>query len=515
MNIVRLQSIKLKYLLAFLLGILTVPGFAPFYWFPLPLMTLALLFLFWRQATTASQSSWLGFWYGMGLFGVGVTWLYVSLHDFGAMPPAFAIFALIILCAYLSLYPALCGWLAFRLRAASPYSWGFAVAATWMLTEWLRGTLFTGFPWLVLGYSQAPGSPLAGFAPILGVYGVSLVLVISAALLCLGFAKTKTARQIGLLLGVIWLGGFGLQSINWVEPEGEPVTVSLLQGNIEQDLKWREDHVEQTMRTYAQLVLESKSRLIVTPEISIPLFNDVVPPDYLEYLAEHARKNNGDVLIGLAEHATNDIDTYYNSMFSYGSSPEQVYRKHHLVPFGEFIPLKPVFGWIIEVLQIPLSDFSRGSTDQTPMQLADQQVAVNICYEDVFGEEIIYQLPQATVLVNVSNDAWFGRSIGPHQHLQISQMRALESGRYMLRSTNTGITAIIDERGNILDQLEVFITAGLHGHAQGFSGATPYVITGNMLILGIAVLLLCAGLISAISSQRNASRLIIDTTHSE
>ncbi len=500
----------MRIVLAFFLGILTVPGFAPFYWFPVPLVTLALLFLFWRQCTTALQSIGLGFAYGMGLFGVGVTWLYVSLHDFGAMPPALAAFALVILCAYLSLYPALCGWLVFRMRAALPHIWALAAAATWMLTEWLRGTLFTGFPWLALGYSQVPDSPLAGFAPIFGVYGVSLILVWSAALLGLWlakFAQVAAAMRIGVLLGVIWLGGLGLQSIDWVEPTGEPVTVSLLQGNIEQDLKWREDHVEKTMRTYAELILESESRLIVTPEISIPLFNDAVPPNYLGYLAEHARKNDGDILIGFAEHATNSIDTYYNSMFSFGISPEQVYRKNHLVPFGEFIPLKPVFGWIIKTLHIPLSDFSRGGTDQQPMQLAGQQVAVNICYEDVFGEEIITQLPQATLLVNVSNDAWFGRSIGPHQHLQISQMRALEAGRYMLRSTNTGVTAIIDERGKVLDQLEVFTTAGLHGLAQGFSGATLYVLTGNYLALGLAVLLLCTGWFSTTLNQRNQCKL--------
>lgn len=502
MRAVRLPDAPMRYMLALFLGMLTVSGFAPFYWFPVPLLTLALLFLFWRRCATAAQSAWLGFAYGMGLFGAGVTWLYVSLHDFGAMPPALAVFALILLCAYLSLYPALCGWLAFRMRAALPYIWVLAIAAAWMLTEWLRGTLFTGFPWMALGYSQAPDSPLAGYAPVFGVYGVSLILVLSAALLGLWFANVAAAGRTGLLLGVIWLGGWGLQSINWVEPVGEPLTVSLLQGNIEQDLKWREDHVEKTMRTYAELILESESRLIVTPEISIPLFNDAVPPDYLGYLAEHARENNGDVLIGLAEHATNGVDTYYNSMFSFGVSPEQVYRKNHLVPFGEFIPLKPVFGWVITMLHIPLSDFSRGGGDQQPMQLAGQQVAVNICYEDVFGEEIIAQLPRATLLVNVSNDAWFGRSIGPHQHLQISQMRALETGRYMLRSTNTGVTAIIDQRGKILDQLEVFTTDGLHGIAQGFSGATLYVLTGNYLVLGVAVLLLCLGWISAVSARR-------------
>lgn len=492
-----MKPFYLKLITAFLLGILTVPGFAPFYWFPLPVISLAVLFTIWRNASGAIQAGWLGFSFGMGLFSAGVTWLYVSLHDFGAMPPVLAIFALMILCAYLSLFPAICGWLSARIKPASALNWALAVASIWMLTEWLRGTLFTGFPWLALGYSQVPGSPLAGFAPVVGVYGISLILVLSSALLCLWYEKCKAGWRFGLFLGFIWLSGWGLQFINWVKPIERPVSVSLLQGNIEQDLKWREDHVEKTMKIYADLILESKSRLIVTPEISIPLFNDVVPPAYLANLANHAKKNNGDVLIGLAEHATNDNNgTYYNSMFSFGSSPEQTYRKHHLVPFGEFIPLKPVFGWIIHVLDIPLSDFSRGQLDQQPMQIAGQQVAINICYEDVFGEEIINQLPAATLLVNVSNDAWFGRSIGPHQHLQISQMRALESGRYMLRSTNTGITAIINEKGEILEQIEVFTTAALHGQAQGFSGETPYVKTGNYLSLGIACIFLCMGFVS-------------------
>ncbi|SFK17993.1 Apolipoprotein N-acyltransferase [Nitrosomonas aestuarii] len=497
-----MKNLNFKSIVVFLLGVLTVSGFAPFYWFPVPVLALTVLFFFWRNSLKTAHAAWLGFSYGMGLFSAGVTWLYVSLHDFGAMPPALAVFALLILCAYLSLFPAACGWLAACMRPASSYVWAGVAASGWMLMEWLRGTLFTGFPWLALGYSQAPVSPLAGFAPVVGVYGISLIMALSAALLCFWFEKGMAAWRFGALAGLIWLSGLGLQFVSWTKPTGEPVSVSLLQGNIEQDLKWREDHVEKTMRTYAELILESESRLIVTPEISIPLFNDAVPPAYLAYLADHARKNNGDVLIGLAEHATNANDAYYNSMFSFGTSPEQVYRKHHLVPFGEFIPFKPVFGWIINVLQIPLSDFSRGSTDQQPMQLAGQQVAVNICYEDVFGEEIINQLPQATLLVNVSNDAWFGRSIGPHQHLQISQMRALETGRYMLRSTNTGVTAIINERGQVLEQIEVFTTTGLHGQAQGFSGATPYVRVGNYLVLGLAGILLFIGIISSIRTVR-------------
>lgn len=480
---------------------LTVLGFAPFYLFPIPIITLAVLLGFCHKSRTPMRAALLGFCFGMGLFCAGVTWIYVSLHDFGAMPMPIAVIALIILCAYLSLFPALSVWILAKLRLTSPLIWATVAAALWMLFEWLRGYLFTGFPWLALGYSQAPFSPLAGFAPIIGVYGISLVLIFSAALLFL-WAETGFRKwRYGLPFILIWFGSFGLQAIEWVKPEGEPITVSLLQGNIAQDLKWREDHLENSMETYAKLILESDSRLIVTPEISIPLFSDVMPQSYLSHLAAHARNNDGDVLIGLAERTVDGSDDYYNTMFSYGSAPEQRYRKHHLVPFGEFIPLKPVFGWVIQVLQIPLSDFSRGSLDQQPMDLAGQRVAINICYEDVFGEEIIYQLPQATMLVNVSNDAWFGRSIGPQQHLQISQMRALETGRYMLRATNTGVTAIIDERGRVLQTIEIFTTAALHGLAQGFSGATPYVRAGNYPVLGLAGLLVCIGLMSALSRR--------------
>ncbi len=481
---------------------LTVLGFAPFYFFPIPVITLALLLSYCYKLQNSIKAAFFGFCFGMGLFSAGVTWIYVSLHDFGGMPMHTAVIALIVLCAYLALFPALSIWILTRLRLNSPMLWALVAAALWMLCEWLRGALFTGFPWLTLGYSQAPNSPLVGFAPIMGVYGISLLVVFSAALLFFWFEKGLKNWRYGLPLALIWFLGFGFQVIEWVKPEGEPVTVSLLQGNIAQDLKWREDHLENTMETYARLILESDSRLIVTPEISIPLFSDVMPKSYLTYLAEHAKKNNGDVLIGLAERTTSDGDDYYNTMFSVGSAPEQRYRKHHLVPFGEFIPLKPVFGWVIEVLKIPLSDFSRGGLEQQPMNIAGQRVAVNICYEDVFGEEIIHQLPQATMLVNVSNDAWFGRSIGPQQHLQISQMRALETGRYMLRATNTGVTAIIDERGRVLQSIEIFTTAALHGLAQGFTGATLYVRAGNSLILGLAGLIVGLGLISAFRVAR-------------
>ncbi|SOD40753.1 apolipoprotein N-acyltransferase [Nitrosovibrio sp. Nv4] len=499
------NTIRTQLSISFLIGALTVLGFAPFYLFPIPLFTLALLCHFWRRSATPFNAALLGFTFGMGMFSAGVTWIYVSLHDFGGMPMAAAVIALIVLCAYLALFPAAAGWILKKLRIASPSVWLLAAGALWGLSDWLRSVLFTGFPWLTLGYSQAPQSPLAGFAPVTGVYGVSMILVSSSALICLLFEREFRQKKYLFTLLAIWVTGFGLQHIQWTKPQGEPVTVSLLQGNISQDLKWRADQLVSSLERYAALTLESKSRLIVTPEISIPLARDEVSSSYLAQLATHARQNDGDILVGMVEVPRGSSggsggNGYYNSMFSFGASPDQSYRKHHLVPFGEFIPLKFLFGWVTEVF--PLSDFSRGGLDQKPLNIAGQRVAVNICYEDVFGEEIIQQLPQATLLANVSNDAWFGRSIGPRQHLQISQMRALETGRYMLRATNTGVTAIINERGKVLQEAEVFTTTALHGIAQGFTGATPYVRFGNSLMLGLAGIILLIAVLPVSRGRR-------------
>ena len=496
------QGVILYLISSFLLGALTVLGFAPFYLFPVPVITIACLLYFWRKSETPLQAALLGFCFGMGMFGAGVTWIYISLHEFGAVPIPIAVLLLLILCSYLSLYVTVTGWVARKLHFEAPLVWVLFVSSLWTLSEWLRGVVsFFGFPWLTIGYSQAPSSPIAGYSAVTGVYGVSLILILSAAFISLLFEKKFRSWRNILFLPVIWIIGLGLQFVNWTEPQGEPVSVSLLQGNISQEMKWRPEHVIQTMDTYAKLALASNSRLIIAPEISLPLARDKVSANYLKQISAHAKQNNGDILIGMIETEGNSGD-YYNSMFSFGTSSEQTYRKFHLLPFGEFIPLKPLFGWIINILKIPLTDFSRGELNQKPMSLAGQSVAINICYEDAFGEELIYQLPQATLLANVSNDAWFGRSIGPHQHLQISQMRALETGRYMLRATNTGVSAIINERGVVLQQADVFKTTTLNGLVQGYTGATPYVRFGNSLVLGFVWLFLFICLIQIFRGRR-------------
>ena len=246
-------------------------------------------------------------------------------------------------------------------------------------------------------------------------------------------------------------------------------------------MKWREDQMRATLDTYARLIANSEARLIVLPETALPLFLHQVPPDYLAAIAAHAKKNNGDVLIGVPERLPDG--SYYNTAFTLGAAPLQFYRKSHLVPFGEYIPLRPLLAWIVNILAIPLQDFSRGAIDQQPLNIAGQRVAVNICYEDVFGEEIIRQLPQATLLINVSNVAWFGRTIAPEQHLQISQARALETGRYMLRATNTGMTAVINPRGEVERVAAAYETTALTHTLRGNEGATPYVRWGNYAVL--------------------------------
>jgi apolipoprotein N-acyltransferase len=469
-------------------GALTVAGFAPLAVFPLPLLTLAALLLVWLRAATPQAAFRTGVAFGAGLFGVGASWVYVSLHDFGMMPAPLAAIGTLAYCAILSLYPAAAGWCLARLRLGRPASALFAFPVLWTLFEWLRGWIFTGVSWLALGYSQVD-SPLAGFAPVVGTYGVSFVTALCAGLLVVVFAGSGKARLAG---GVALVFAFGLgqlaRQIDWTSPQGTPLKVALLQGNIPQDLKFQPDRYAATLATYKRLIEASQGTLIVLPETAIPRFLDAVDPGYLRDIARIALERRADILVGVP---IRDPDgRYFNSVISVGASPSQRYDKAHLVPFGEFVP--PGFGWLVKTFAIPLSNFSLGPKNPKPLALGGQLVAPNICWEDAFGEEIIRQLPEATLLVNVSNVAWFGDSLAPAQHLQISRMRALETGRTMLRATNTGVTAIIDPRGRVVARLPQFTEGILEGEVRGYAGASPYVKFGNTPIVLMCVVLLGA-----------------------
>ncbi len=487
-----------KYLIVFCAGLLAVFGFAPFYLYPLAVMALATLFVQWQHARGKWMAAKLGFVFGMGFFCAGIGWLYVALHDYGGMPMLLAAIAIALFAAVLASFPAAVGYAQARLRARLGGREGLAaylvllllMPALWVLLEWTRGLLFTGFPWLAMGYTQAAASPLAGYAPLFGVYGVSLLVAVSAGLLALLW-QVRWSRQGQIALAILlllWLGGAALRQVEWTRPEGEPIKVSLLQGNIAQGIKFEENSLVDTLETYRRLAQSSDAQLIVMPETALPLLSDNLPENYTDILRQQTLQNSGDMLIGLFEH---EHGLYYNSVVSLGNSDSQHYRKNHLVPFGEFIPLRPVLGWLInDLLHVPMSDQARGGDRQQVMRVAGQRVAVNICYEDAFGEEIIRYLPEATLLVNVTNDAWYGKSHAAMQHNQISQMRALETGRMMLRATNTGVTSIIGTDGRILQMLPQHEVGMLTGMAQGYSGSTPYVRWGNAAMLGLIALML-------------------------
>ena len=465
-------------------------AFAPLGFFPLALLTFGLLAHFWIGATPR-QAFWSGYAFGLGLFGAGVSWVYVSLHTFGAMPLPLAALATFLFCAFLALFPAAAGWLQARIPAQAAVRACLLIPAAWTLIEWLRSWIFTGFPWLSVGYASV-GWPLQGYAPLLGVFGLSFMTVSLGGMAWLLFQRQRLLVFATTFIAII-VAGQALRHVHWTEPAGEPVSAALLQGNIEQDLKFRPERYAAILATYVRLAEGAHAKLIVFPETSIPRFLDRIEPEFLEQLAGVARRNGGDLLLGVPYRSRSG--EYFNSVISLGSSPPQAYHKSHLVPFGEFIP--PGFGWVLGVLQVPLSDFSRGGHDQAPIAAAGQRVAVNVCYEDAFGDEIARRVREATILVNVSNVAWFGDSLAPAQHLQIARLRAVETGRMHLAATNTGITAAIDRDGRVLARLPQYTEGRLEVSAQGYAGATPYASYADWPVVIVSLLVLAGALLVA------------------
>jgi len=475
------RAVALGLVLPLATGAACVLAFAPFYAWPVAIVGLAVLFAVWATSGSSRQAWLSGYAFGLGYFLTGVSWVFVSLHRYGGMPAVLAAIATFLFAAYLALFPAFAGWLAVRWGRASHARRLALAAPAYVVFEWLRGTLFTGFPWLDTGTSQAPSSPLAGFAPWLGAYGVSAAVCGAAALLAaLALSRAHSRRRFHLLAGLaaLFLAGGLARLPEWTHPAGAPLRIALLQGNVAQEIKWREDVRTQTLLDYRRMIFEANARVVIVPETALPAFLDQLPPDYMESLANDARRTGKDILLGTVERNVRDgAYDYYNSLVRITGDRRESYRKRHLVPFGEYIP--PGFGWVLAILHIPMSDFSRGTATQPPLEAGGARFGVAICYEDMYGGEVIDQLPAAQVLVNVSNDAWFGDSLEPTQHLQASQMRALETGRWMVRSTNTGVTAAIDEQGRVVSSLPGFKRGTLVADVVPRDGATPYVRYGN------------------------------------
>ncbi|MES2500401.1 MAG: apolipoprotein N-acyltransferase, partial [Pseudomonadota bacterium] len=335
---------KFRFAFPYLLGVFAVLGFAPFYIFPAAIMALIGILYLWLKADSAKAAFKLGFQFGLGLYVVGIYWIYISLHDFGGMPWWFAGFSTFCLCAFMALFVGLVGYLSKR--------FGFIIISApvlWGLSDWIRSWIFTGFPWLTLGYSQVPHSPLAGYIPIIGIYGVSVITALIAAIIAYWLAKPKLSnvykRNAIVALVLIITAGNLLKAVEWTTPIGNPISVALIQGNIAQDTKWSPDTAQNTIHTYMTMVKQSDAQLIVLPETALPVISSRLDASVTDALTNHVKKNNGNIIVGLVE-LTEKTGEYFNSAFSFGTAPTQNYAKNHLVPFGEYIPLKQVFGWI-------------------------------------------------------------------------------------------------------------------------------------------------------------------------
>lgn len=503
---------------------------------PLQLCTMAwLVTCIWRapNGLYAARRAWF---FALGSFVVGLYWLTISMHFYGYMPMPLAIAALIALSAYLALFASLAAWLVHRVKAVTVTSlstMGWAVvawAAAWTLSEWLRATLFTGFPWLNSGYAHID-SWFAGWSSVVGLYGVTFVTAFAAASIAalVGIQAHHPKRA---LIGAVAFGlaaiGWALGQINWSTPAGAPLVARLVQGNVDQGVKFTPDHLYKIIQAHLNLAAtptpagSPTPQVIVLPETVMAVFQHQVAPAAWQAWIDIAKRQHSTILMGAALFDTK-TGNYTNSVIGIDSNTTvqqlsdgtmaQRYDKSHLVPFGEFVPFG--FRWFVNLMSIPLGDFTRGSSMQQPFTVDGQRIAPNICYEDVFGEELLPAVRGAndtggaTILANFSNLAWFGNSWALRQHWQMSRMRALETARPILRATNTGATGAIDHRGRNIAQLPPNRIGVLDTTVQGQQGLTPYVRFGNGLILGLSVLVLVAAWLRRKKKNHSADSLDI------
>jgi apolipoprotein N-acyltransferase len=477
-------------------GALAVTAFAPYGWYPVAILSLAVLFNQWLK-DSPRQALLHGGLFGLGFFGAGVSWVFVSVYVYGHVHMAAAILVTLVFVVFLSLYPALLGYFLRRMTVATTGLLPVLVfAAGWIVAEWLRGWLFTGFPWLSIGSSQVD-SLLSAYAPVAGVYGVGLAVTLSAGLLV---AVVRNQHRLSglFLLVVIWAGAWFIDEMEWTTPADERLQVALVQGNIAQEEKWLPENIQNTLTRYTELTFSLQDTdLVVWPETAIPAFYHQVKDSFIPDLELKLQESGMSMLTGIPVLDKRDWE-YFNAVTSIGDE-RMFYHKRHLVPFGEYLPLRERLkrlGAVLNALAVPGGDFTRGDDEQTLIQVAGYPVGASICFEVAFSEEIALALPQAALLVNVSNDAWFGNSLAPHQHLEMARLRAMETGRPMLRATNTGISAIIDYDGAILASSAQFEAAVVTGSIAPRQGATPYVRLGNApVIILCSIFLLLAWLV--------------------
>ncbi len=473
--------------MALFAGALMPLAFAPFFLYPLALLSLLLLFLSWDNVT-ARQAAWRGWLFGLGMFGVGVSWIFVAIHVFGQSGVVLAGLLTFLFVAFLALYLAVLGFVLKKLSpgALSASDYLLLLPAGWLGFELFKGWFLSGFPWLEVGVSQIEG-PLAGYVPLIGISGASLLLAMTAGTLLVVIKQRQWLWLVPVF--ALWVVGPFLKNIDWTQPVGEPIKTAIIQGNIPQQIKWEPEQLVNTLVLYQTLTQQHwDADLVVWPENALPAFYHQLEDFYLKPLAEEARQHQTDILLGLPV-SDDDKIRYYNSMMSLGSE-QDFYHKRHLVPFGDYVPFEWLRG-LIAFFDLPMSAFVPGPEDQPLLQASGHKVGVSICYEDVFSSEVLQTVPEATLLVNATNNAWYGDSFAPHQHLQISRSRALETGRPLVRATTNGISAFVNFKGEIESQTPQFEQAALTQTVQPRQGETPYVSLQRWPIWLLALLMLC------------------------
>jgi apolipoprotein N-acyltransferase len=489
------MSFSLKLLLCSLCGASLTLAYAPFsFWFITFISLTGFIYLL--NHSLPKQSFKLGLVFGLGWFGVGISWVHVSIADFGGIPLIGSITLMVLLSAYLALFPALSCYL--LTKFFNPTLWPMALPFIWLAVEWLRSCLLTGFPWLSLGYSQIQ-SPLAGWFPVVGEFGVSGLIVLICTVVVIGLADNRWLPSV-MIVTVIAVSGLALNQYPWSRPTGESVRIAMVQGNIEQALRWAPEQDQPTMNKYKSMTAEHwNNDVIIWPEAAIPKLEPVAT-DYLSEIDHLAAQTNTGLITGIVNYNF-ETRQAYNSLIGLGQKYKSVtdeskpshgrghyrylhanrFSKHHLLPIGEFIPFENWIRGLAPIFDLPMSSFSRGDYQQPNLEVKGYHLAPAICFEIAFPKQISANLYYNTdFIITVSNDAWFGGSHGPAQHLEIAQARAKEFGLPVLRATNNGISAFIDHQGQIQSRLPQFKAAVLSDVIQQVQGYTPYRLFGNV-----------------------------------
>lgn len=500
-----LRVLALELLLPALLGAVATLGFAPFGYYPLTLAALIGLIILWHRPGPG-RCAWRGFVFGLAHFGTGVYWTFVSTYYYGGAPLPMAIALVCLLTVYMALYPALIGAFA-GLTRRLPLSLRALVLlpGAWLLAELVRSWVMTGFPWLSLGYALID-APISALAPLGGVYFLGLLLMMAAGTIVLLFVGSLGSRVLAVvIIALAPLGLWWLPAVNhWTHPAGKPVSVDIIQGNFPQHIKWLPRTLGPTLRRYQDLTERSDAELIVWPEVALPAPANRLRP-YLSAIDALATERGQTVLAGTLVHQSEDAP-YYNAVVSLGSGHGRYYKRH-LVPFGEYFPVPDFVADWLDGINMRYSNFGFGADDQPLIDVDGVKLGLSICFEDAFGYEIAKALPQAGVLVNVTNDGWFAGTTAAAQHLEIARMRALEAGRPMLRAANTGISAVIDYDGLVRQRTAQFEVANIRIEVQPRAGLTPYMNIGDSPLWIAGFVLTGLGLLAGIGvNRRNSAR---------